>query len=220
LLRFIFAREEDQLVFWRMNGLNEYVLPKLPYAYDALEPYVDKETVTLHHDKHHAAYVAGFNATMKKLAEAREKGDYAAVKALDRDLAFHGSGAVLHALYWEGLCPKVESKEPTTGKFIEQVKKDFGSLDRLKSEMGAAAKAVEGSGWAVLAWDTVGKQLLVMQVENHQKLVVPGYVPLFVIDVWEHAYYLKYQNRRAEYVDNIWSIVDWTGIEERFSALK
>jgi Fe-Mn family superoxide dismutase len=200
--------------------LNEYTLPKLPYAYDALEPFIDKETVTLHHDKHHAAYVAGFNATLKKLAEAREKGDYSAVKTLERDLAFHGAGAVLHSLYWEGLCPKAESKEPTGGKFLDRVKVDFGGLDKLKAEMGAAAKTVEGSGWAVLAWDAVGKQLLVTQVENHQKLVVPGYVPLYVIDVWEHAYYLRYQNRRAEYVDGIWNIVNWAAVEKKFGALK
>jgi Fe-Mn family superoxide dismutase len=200
--------------------LNEYTLPKLPYAYEALEPFIDKETVTLHHDKHHAAYVAGFNATLKKLAEARERGDYSAVKALERDLAFHGAGAVLHSLYWEGLCPKAESKEPTGGRFLDRVKVDFGGLDKLKAEMGAAAKAVEGSGWAVLAWDAVGKQLLVTQVENHQKLVVPGYVPLFVIDVWEHAYYLRYQNRRAEYVDGIWNIVNWAAVEKKFGALK
>ena len=200
--------------------MNEYTLPKLPYAYEALEPFIDKETVTLHHDKHHAAYVAGFNATLKKLAEARERGDYSAVKALERDLAFHGAGAVLHSLYWEGLCPKAESKEPTGGRFLDRVKVDFGGLDKLKAEMGAAAKAVEGSGWAVLAWDAVGKQLLVTQVENHQKLVVPGYVPLFVIDVWEHAYYLRYQNRRAEYVDGIWNIVNWATVEKKFGALK
>jgi Fe-Mn family superoxide dismutase len=200
--------------------LNEYTLPKLPYAYEALEPFIDEETVTLHHDKHHAAYVAGFNATLKKLAEAREKGDYSAVQALERDLAFHGAGAVLHSLYWEGLCPKAESKEPTGGRFLDRVKVDFGGLDKLKAEMGAAAKAVEGSGWAVLAWDAVGKQLLVTQVENHQKLVVPGYVPLFVIDVWEHAYYLRYQNRRAEYVDGIWNIVNWAAVEKKFGALK
>jgi len=200
--------------------LNEYTLPKLPYVYEALEPFIDRETVALHHDKHHAAYVAGFNATLKKLAEAREKGDYSAVKALDRDLAFHGAGAVMHSLYWEGLCSKAESKEPTEGRFLEQVKRDFGGLDKLKAEMGAAAKAVEGSGWAALVWDPVGKQLLVIQFENHQKLVVPGYVPLFVIDVWEHAYYLRYQNRRAEYVDGVWSIVNWAGVEKKFGALK
>ncbi len=198
----------------------EYTLPKLPYGYDALELVIDEQTVRLHHDKHHQGYVNGLNSTLKKLEEARKKGDYSDVKSLDRDLAFHGSGAVLHNLYWEGLCPSSESREPRSGPFLDQVKRDFGSLEAMKAEMSAAAKAVEGSGWAVLAWEPLGGRLLVLQAENHQKLTIWGVTPLFVIDVWEHAYYLKYQNRRAEYVDNIWKIVNWAEIAEKFKALK
>lgn len=200
--------------------MKEYKLPDLPYDYDALEPYIDSQTVTLHHDKHHQGYVNGLNATLKKLADAREKGDYSAVKALKRDLAFHGSGVLLHNLYWKGLCPASESKEPTSGAFLDQVKQDFGSLDVLKAEMSAAAKAVEASGWAVLAWEPVGERLLVLQAENHQKLTIWGVKLLFVIDVWEHAYYLKYQNMRAEYVDNIWKIVNWAYVEKKFEKVK
>jgi Fe-Mn family superoxide dismutase len=200
--------------------MKEYVLPKLPYAYEALEPVIDAATVTLHHDKHHNGYVAGFNGTLKKIVEAREKADYAAIKALDKDLAFHGSGVVLHNMYWENLCPKAECKEPTTSAFLDQVKIDFGDLAKLKAEMGAAAKAVEGSGWAVLAWEPVSKQLLVLQAENHQKLTIWGVVPLLVIDVWEHAYYLKYQNNRAAYVDALWGIMNWAAVEKRFKAAK
>jgi len=200
--------------------MKEYVLPKLPYAYEALEPVIDVGTVTLHHDKHHNTYVAGFNVTLKKIVEAREKGDYAAIKALDKDLAFHGSGVVLHNLYWDNLCPRAECKEPTSGAFLEQVKADFGDLAKLKAEMGAAAKAVEGSGWAVLVWDHASGQLLVLQAENHQKLTIWGVVPLLVLDVWEHAYYLKYQNNRAAYVDALWGIVNWTTVEKRFKAAK
>ena len=198
--------------------MNEYVLPKLPYAYDALEPVIGKETVTLHHDKHHAAYVAGFNTTLKKLSESREKKDFTSIKALDRDLAFHGSGAILHSLYWDNLCPKAQSKEPTSGAFLEQVTKDFGSLDALKAELGAATKAVEGSGWGALVWDAAGKQMQVMQVENHQKLTIWGVKVLLIVDAWEHAYYLNYQNRRADYVDAIWQIINWAEVEKRFSA--
>ncbi len=198
----------------------EYTLPKLPYGYDALEPVIDEQTVRLHHDKHHQGYLNGLNSTLKKLEEARKKGDYSDVKSLDRDLAFHGSGAVLHNLYWEGLCPSSESREPRSRPFLDQVKRDFGSLEAMKAEMSAAAKAVEGSGWAVLAWEPLGGRLLVLQAENHQKLTIWGVTPLFVIDVWEHAYYLKYQNRRAEYVDNVWKIVNWAEIAERFQALK
>jgi len=200
--------------------MKEYVLPKLPYAYEALEPVIDAATVTLHHDKHHNAYVAGFNGTLKRIVEAREKSDYAAIKALDKDLAFHGSGVVLHNMYWENLCPKTECKEPTTGAFLDQVKMDFGDLSKLKAEMGAAAKAVEGSGWAVLAWEPVSNQLLVLQAENHQKLTIWGVAPLLVIDVWEHAYYLKYQNNRVAYVDAIWGIINWSAVEKRLKAVK
>ncbi|MFB0557676.1 MAG: superoxide dismutase [Candidatus Bathyarchaeia archaeon] len=200
--------------------MKEYTLPDLPYEYDALEPHIDKQTVTLHHDKHQQGYVNGLNSTLKKLAEAREKGDYSAIKALKRDLAFHGSGAMLHALYWEGLCTSSKSKEPTSGAFFDQVKKDFSSLEAMKAEMSAAAKAVEGSGWAVLAWEPVGKQLMIFQAENHQKLTIWGVEPLFVIDVWEHAYYLKYQNRRADYVDNIWNILNWAKVAEKFAKAK
>jgi len=200
--------------------LSEYTLPKLPYAYDALEPYIDEQTVKLHHDRHHQGYVNGLNSTLKSLVEAREKGDLSAVRTLLRNLSFHGSGVVLHNLYWEGLCPASESEEPTSGAFLDQVKKDFGSLDGLKNVLSAAAKAVEGSGWAVLAWEPLGGKLLVLQAENHQKLTIWGVRPLFVIDVWEHAYYLKYQNRRAEYVDNIWNVVNWAEVEKKFEKAK
>jgi Fe-Mn family superoxide dismutase len=199
--------------------MKEYKLPDLPYPYDALEPYVDEQTVTLHHDKHHNGYVNGLNSTTKKLAEAREKGDYSTVKALKRNLAFHGSGVKLHNLYWKGLCPESESSEPSSGPLYDQLVKDFGSVEAFRAEMSAAAKAVEGSGWAVLAWEPLGERLLVFQVENHQKLTIWGVKPLFVIDVWEHAYYLKYQNRRAEYVDNIWNVVNWAKIQKKYENI-
>lgn len=200
--------------------MEEYTLPVLLFAYDALEPYIEERTVRLHHDKHHQGYVNGLNAALKRLGDARAKCDYSAVKALLRAVAFHGSGHVLHTLYWEGMCPASESKEPDSGAFLDQVKKDFGSLAALKAELSAAAKAVEASGWAVLAWESLGGRLLVLQAENHQKLTVWGVRPLFVIDVWEHAYYVKYQNRRAEYVDSFWNIVNWAEIERKFKAVK
>jgi Fe-Mn family superoxide dismutase len=200
--------------------MKEFVLPKLPYAYEALEPVIDAATVNLHHDKHHNGYVVGFNGTLKKIVVAREKSDYAAIKALDKDLAFHGSGVILHNMYWENLCPKADCKEPASGAFIDQVKADFGDLAKLKAEIGASAKAVEGSGWAVLVWEPTSKQMMVLQAENHQKLTIWGVVPLLVIDVWEHAYYLKYQNNRAAYVDALWGIVNWAAVEKRFKAVK
>jgi len=200
--------------------LEEYSLPDLPFAYDALEPYIDEQTVRLHHDRHHQGYVNGLNAALKRLGEARAEADYSAVRALLRAVAFHGSGHVLHTLYWEGMCPSSESVEPASGAFLNQVERDLGSLEALKAELSAAARAVEGSGWGVLAWEPMGGRLLVLQAENHQKLTVWGVRPLFVIDVWEHAYYLRYQNRRAEYVDNLWNIVNWAEIERKFNAVK
>jgi len=196
--------------------LEEYKLPDLPYPYNALEPYIDEQTVRLHHDKHHLAYVNGLNTALKRLEEARSKGDYSAIKAILRDAAFHGSGHVLHTLYWEGMTAHANSKEPVSGPFLDQVKKDFGSLENLKKELSEATKAVEGSGWGGLVWEPVGKRLMTLIAENHQKLTIWGVKPLFVIDAWEHAYYLKYQNRRAEYVDNFWNIVSWAEVERKF----
>lgn len=200
--------------------LEDYKLTELPYGYDGLEPYIDEQTVRLHHDRHHQGYVNGLNATLKRLEEGRAGGDFSAIRTLMRNLAFHGSGVVLHSLYWEGLCPASESEEPTSGAFLDQVKRDFGSLEALKAELSAATKTVEGSGWGVLGWEPLGGRLLVLQAENHQKLTIWGVKPLFVIDAWEHAYYLKYQNRRAEYVDNIWNIVNWAEIERKFNAFR
>lgn len=200
--------------------MDEYELPKLPYAYNALEPYIDEQTVRLHHDKHHQGYVNGLNTTLNNLKEAREKEDYKDIQKLERNLAFHGSGVMFHNLYWESLCPPSESMEPNSGALIDQVEKDFGSLKNMKTMLSEVTKSVEGSGWGVLVWEPLGKHLLVLQAENHQKLTIWGVKPIFVIDAWEHAYYLKYHNRRAEYVENIWKIVNWKEIERKFKDVK
>jgi len=197
--------------------MEEYRLPDLPYAYNALEPYIDEQTMRLHHGKHHAAYVNGFNATLKKLEDARAKGDFSAVQGLEKALAFHGSGHTMHALFWQVMCPAAKSKEPQSGKLYSQITKDFGSLDSFKKHFSEAAKAVEGSGWAVLAYEPIGARLLVLQAENHQKLTIQGSVPLLVLDVWEHSYYLKYQNNRGAYVDAWWNVVNWEEVEKRFA---
>jgi len=200
--------------------MEEYKLPDLPYAYNALEPYIDEATMKLHHDKHHAAYVNGFNAALKKLEEARAKGDFASVQALSKLAAFHGSGHVMHSIFWEVMCPKEKSAEPKSGALSDAITASFGSLEAFKKHFSEAAKAVEGSGWAVLAYEPIGKRLLVLQAENHQKLTVQGSVPLLVLDVWEHAYYLKYQNNRGSYVDAWWNVVNWAEVEKRFAHAK
>jgi Fe-Mn family superoxide dismutase len=191
-----------------------YELPPLPYSYDALEPYYDEQTVRLHHDKHHAGYVAGLNKALDELATARAKGDYALIKHWERELAFHGSGHVLHTLFWENMTPNGGGQP--SGKLAEQIVADFGGFEAFKSQFSAAANAVEGSGWCVLGWIPALEKLTILQIEKHQDLTIWGVQPLLIIDVWEHAYYLKYQNRRAEWINNWWNIVHWADVGARF----
>jgi len=196
-------------------------LPPLPYNYDALEPYLDEQTMRLHHDIHHQGYVNGLNATEAKLAAARESGDFALIKHLERDVAFHGSGHFLHAMFWLNLATAGNGGggEPT-GALATQIEKDFGSFAAFKAQLIAASIAVEGSGWGILAWQPQGGQLVVLTTEKHQNLTQWGVTPLLVLDVWEHAYYLKYQNRRSEYVKNLFHIVNWADVAERFARAK
>lgn len=199
----------------------KYELPPLPYAYDALEPHIDEQTMRLHHDKHHQGYVNGLNAALEKLESARSAGDFAAIKAVSRDLAFHGSGHLLHSIFWPNMAPAGQGGggEPS-GELAAQINKDFGSFANLKAHFSAAAKAVEGSGWGILAWEPNGGQLVVLTAEKHQNLTQWGVVPLLVLDVWEHAYYLKYQNNRGAYVDAFWNVVNWSDVEQRFKAAR
>jgi Fe-Mn family superoxide dismutase len=193
-----------------------YELPPLPYGYNALEPYYDEQTVRLHHDKHHAAYVAGLNKAEDELGSARAKGDYALVKHWERELAFHGSGHALHTLFWENMAAGGGSPE---GELAARIVQDFGSLEAFKAQFTAAAVAVEGSGWCLLAWVPAFGKLSLLQVEKHQDLTVWGAVPLLIVDVWEHAYYLKYQNRRAEWIGQWWNIVNWADVAHRYARL-
>jgi len=194
------------------------VLPSLPYAYDALEPYIDKQTLTIHHDKHHAGYVKGLNNAWKALTEARESGDYALIKHWSRELSFHGSGHVFHSLYWENMSPK-GGGEPK-GDLMGAVTQSFGSFRAFSDHFMAATKAVEGSGWGVLGYEPYRGYLVVLQVEKHQDLTIWGVYPLLVCDVWEHAYYLKYQNRRGEYVENFFKTINWREVERRYTAVR
>ncbi len=195
---------------------DEYVLPPLPYAYDALEPHIDEQTMRLHHGAHHAAYVRGLNNALDKLAEARESGDFGLVKHYSREVSFHGGGHALHSIFWENMAPSGNGGggEPD-GALRELIDKSFGSLEKLKAHFSAAAGAVEGGGWGILGHDAMSGRLLVIQGENQQKLTTWAIAPVLVLDVWEHAYYLKYQNRRGEYVENWWNVVNWTDVARR-----
>ena len=193
-------------------------LPPLPYAYNALEPYYDEETVRLHHDKHHATYVAGQNKAEEMLEAARASGDYALIQHWERQLAFHASGNALHTMFWENMAPNAGG-EPA-GASADRIKTDFISFDAFKKQFSAAAAAVEGSGWTLLGWSPDFARLYIVNIENHQKQTVMGLVPLLIIDVWEHAYYLKHQNKRAEWIEAWWNLVNWPDVAKRFAAAK
>ncbi len=196
----------------------KYALPALPYPYDALEPVIDKQTVTIHHDKHHAGYVTKLNDTLEKLAAARGAGDFAAIKALCGDLAFNGSGHVLHTIYWENMNPA--DRGWPEGELRKAIEKDFGNLQSFQAQFAAATKTVAGSGWGVLAYEPLGKSLVILQAEKHENLAIWGAYPLLVCDVWEHAYYLKYQNKRADYVDKFMSLISWKNVGSRYETAK
>jgi len=193
-------------------------LPALPYAYDALEPHIDEQTMKLHHDIHHLGYVNGLNNAEAKLAEARQSGDVGLVKHWSRELAFHGSGHYLHSIFWPNMSPD-GGGEPG-GDLAAQIKKDFGSFEAFQKHFSAAAAQVEGSGWALLVWSKAAGKLEILESEKHHNLTQWGVTPLLVLDVWEHAYYLKYQNKRAAYIQAWWNVVNWKDVADRFKNAK
>ncbi|MEW6540254.1 MAG: superoxide dismutase [Bacillota bacterium] len=193
-------------------------LPSLPYAYDALEPHLDEQTVRLHHDAHHKAYVDGLNNAEAKLAQTRDRGDYALVKHWERELAFHGAGHQLHTLFWENMRP--DGGGPPDGAVAARIEADFGSFAIFKKYFSTAATVVEGSGWALLCWNREFGRLEVLTVEKHQNLALWDSVPLLACDVWEHAYYLKYQNKRAAWVEAWWNLVNWDDVNRRLQAAR
>lgn len=195
-----------------------HTLPPLPYPYDALEPYIDTETMRLHHDKHHQTYVDGLNKAETELAKARETGDFSLVKHWEREAAFHGAGHYLHTLLWSTMAPK-SGGEPAD-PLLTQIKQDFGSFIRFRKHFSQAAEKVEGNGWAILVWSPRSHRLEILQAEKHQNLSQWDVIPLLAIDVWEHSYYLKYRNNRAKYIDAWWNVVNWKHVNERFKAAR
>ncbi|NLP09981.1 superoxide dismutase [bacterium] len=196
------------------NEKGEYVLPPLSYAYNALEPHIDEQTMRLHHDKHHLAYVNGLNSALASLAQARTTNDYGLIQHYSNQIAFHGAGHILHTVFWTNMRPQ-GGGDPGSALATALIK-DFGSVAGFKAQFAATANKVEGSGWAILAYQPLGKQLVILQAEKHQNLTQWGAIPLLVLDVWEHAYYLKYQNRRADYVTAFFNVINWRDVEERY----
>jgi Fe-Mn family superoxide dismutase len=195
-----------------------YSLPDLPYDYDDLEPLISGEIIELHHDKHHNTYVQGANQTLEQLAAARDSEDYGAIVGLEKTLAFNLSGHVLHSIYWSNLSPNGGGRPDD--ELADAIDNAFGGFDKFKSQITQATTTVQGSGWGVLALDPLGRRLLVEQVYDHQSNIGQGALPLLVIDIWEHAFYLQYKNVKAEYVTAIWNIINWDDVTNRYLAAK
>jgi Fe-Mn family superoxide dismutase len=196
--------------------MSEYSLPDLAYDPSALEPHISGQIIELHHDKHHAAYVKGANTALEKLAAARTSGNYDAIVGLEKSLAFNLGGHVLHSMYWANLSPDGGGKPD--GELAAAIDEHFGSFDAFQSHFTQAATLVQGSGWGILSWEPIGRRLIVEQLEDHHENTTLGAVPLLAIDVWEHAFYLQYQNRKPEYLEAIWNIVNWPDVSRRFLA--
>ncbi|WP_448810115.1 superoxide dismutase [Agromyces bauzanensis] len=194
----------------------DYTLPDLPYDYSALEPAISGTIMELHHSKHHQAYVTGANTALAQLAEARDSGDLANVNKLEKDLAFNLGGHVNHSIFWTNLSP--DGGDKPTGELASAIDDQFGSFEKFQAHFTATALGVQGSGWAVLAWDSIGQRLIIVQFFDQQGNLPAGIVPLLMLDVWEHAYYLDYKNVRADYVKAFWTIANWENVQRRLST--
>lgn len=208
----------EQLGWSQAKG--EYVLPPLPYEVKALEPHIDARTMEIHHTKHHQAYVDGANKALKALAGIRGGGDASLVKHWSRELSFHLGGHINHTLFWLGMAPAGKGGGGVPGGALaEALAKHFGSVEAFIAQFKSAAAQVEGGGWAYLVHEPLSKSLLILQMEKQQDLMPVGCTPLLGIDVWEHAYYLQYQNRRTAYVDAWFNVVNWTSVQSRLTAI-
>jgi superoxide dismutase, Fe-Mn family len=195
-----------------------YTLPELAYDPGALEPHLSARILELHHDKHHAAYVKGANQALERLEEVRATGDFDTISMLERNLAFNVSGHVLHSVLWTNLSP--DGGGTPTGSLATALADTFGGFERFRAQMTQAAATVQGSGWALASWEPMASRIVVQQVHDHQGQHGQGTVPLLAIDAWEHAYYLQYENRKAEYLDAIWNVVSWDDVDRRFEAAR
>ncbi|MCU1445648.1 superoxide dismutase [Cryobacterium sp.] len=196
----------------------DYTLPELAYDYSALAPSISGTIMELHHSKHHQAYVTGANTALAQLAEARDSGSLVYVNKLEKDLAFNLGGHVNHSIFWTNMSPNGGDKP--VGELASAIDDFFGSFDKFQAHFAATALGVQGSGWSVLAWDSIGQRLIIQQFFDQQANFAAGTVPILMLDVWEHAYYLDYQNVRADYVTAFWKIVDWENVQARFVAAR
>ena len=198
--------------------MSPYVLPDLAYDYAALEPHISARIMELHHSKHHKAYVDGANNALAGLDEARETGNFSNINRLEKDLAFHLGGHINHSIFWTNLAPN--SGGAPEGELSAAIDEFFGSFDKFQAHFAAASMGIQGSGWGVLSFDPVGKRLIIQQLFDQQGNTAQGTIPLLQLDMWEHAFYLDYQNVKADYVKAFWNIVDWGNVAKRFEAAR
>ncbi len=189
-----------------------YSLPKLSYAYDALEPHISDEQLRVHHDKHHKAYVDKANKILEKIDDARKQGKELDHKSVLKSLSWNVGGHILHSIFWKNLTPE---KKEFKGMIKDEIRKEFGSLDRFKEEFESTAKSVEGSGWAALTYCKKTNRLLLMQIEKHNTNIHPMFDIIMVLDIFEHAYYIDRKNEKMKYVKAFWDIVDWDTVNKR-----
>ena len=189
----------------------------LPYSYDTLEPYYSRETLVIHYETLYAGYVNNTNKTEEKLVDARKNNNFENIKCLEKDLSFYGSGVILHELFFENMGPAIPTNPSIN--LMEQIRKDFTSYEKFKTQFSASSIAVEASGWNLLVWVPDFKKLEILQCEKHQNLTLWGCVPLLVLDMWEHSYFLQYETKRKEYVDAWWNIVNWNVVNKRFEKV-
>lgn len=195
------------------NG--NFIQQSLPYAKDFLEPSMDAETLHLHYTFHHGGAVKAANNDLKKIKEALDANHLETIDFWTKKLSFHFSSHILHSIFWTNLSNK---KTDPSGILLKQIEKNFGSYDKLKSYIATTSKNVDGNGWGILGYQPYSSSLTVLQCENHEKLTQWGVVPLLVIDVWEHSYYLKYKNKRSDFVDALFNIINWDNVAQRFDV--
>lgn len=196
----------------------KFTLPDLPYDYAALEPHISAQIMQLHHDKHHNTYVTGANTALEKMEEARANGDAAGAAKLSKDLQFNLGGHINHSIFWKNLSP--EGGDKPEGELAAAIDNFFGSFDAFRDQFTAVATTIQGSGWAILAYEPIAGNLVIEQMYDQQNGVPVATIPLLQLDMWEHAFYLDYQNVKADYVKAFWNIVNWADVAERFEKAR
>jgi Fe-Mn family superoxide dismutase len=208
----VFAQSAQEGIDKLTDKDGNFIHQPLPYQYNFLEPYMDEETLNLHHKFHHGGAVKGANKDLSEIKKAVDGQSFDTVDFWTKKLSYHFSSHILHTIFWTNLTNK---KTEPKGKLLQMIEKDFGSYDKLKQYIAATSKNVDGNGWGILAYQPYSGKITILQCENHEKLTQWGCVPLLVIDVWEHAYYLKYKNKRQDFVDALFNIINWDNVAQR-----